>query len=176
MGRYLIVANQTLGGAKLDRAVRDHIERGQTQFYIVVPTTLPEHEAATWSGGFALGRSGSYPYVVGPDEGMPPDQAAREMEEQARRREALLEEARRRAEDRLRKMVDKIRSAGGEAQGEVGDSDPVAAVEHVLMNMPFAGIIVSTLPAGISRWLKLDLSSRISRMTDAPVTTVEAEA
>lgn len=176
MGRYLIVANQTLGGAKLDRAVRDHIERGETQFYIVVPMTLPEHEAPAWSGGFALGRSGSYPYVVGPDEGMPPEQAAREMEEHARRREALLDEARRRAEDRLGQMIDKIRAAGGEAQGEVGDSDPAAAVETILEDRSFDGIIVSTLPAGISRWLKMDLSSRVSRMTDAPVTTIEAEA
>ena len=36
-------------------------------------------------------------------------------------------------------------------------------------------VIVSTLPAGVSRWLKMDLPSRIDRMTDAPVTTIEAE-
>jgi hypothetical protein len=176
MGRYLIVANQTLGGAQLDRAARDHIERGETQFYVVVPMTLPEHEAPAWSGGFALGRSLSHPYVVGPDEGVPPEQAAREAEEYARRQEALLDEARRRAEDRLGQMIDKVRSAGGEAEGEVGDSDPAAAVEHVLKDRSFDGVIISTLPAGISRWLKMDLSSRVSRMTDAPVTTVEAEA
>lgn len=176
MGRHLIVANQTLGGAELDRAVRDHVERGETQFYIVVPMTLPEHEAPAWSGGFALGRSVSHPYVVGSDEGVPPEQAAREMEEYARRREALLDEARRRAEDRLGQMINKIRSAGGEAEGEIGDTDPEAAIEHVLKDRSFDGIIVSTLPAGISRWLKMDLSSRVSRMTDAPVTTVEAEA
>jgi hypothetical protein len=176
MGQYLIVANQTLGGAKLDRAIRDHIERGETQFYIVVPMTPPEHEAVAWSGGFALGRSMSHPYVVAPNEGVPPEQAAREMEAAARRREAQLDEARGRAEDRLGQMIDKIRSAGGEAEGEVGDADPAAAVQHVLDDRSFDGIIVSTLPAGISRWLKMDLSSRVSRMTDARVTTIEAEA
>lgn len=176
MGRYLIVANQTLGGAELDRAIRDHIERGEKQFYIVVPMTPPEHEAVTWTGGFALGRTGSYPYVVGPDEGVPAEQAAREMEEFARRREAQLDEARRRADDRLGQMIDKIRTAGGDAEGEVGDADPVTAVQHALKARSFDGVIVSTLPAGISRWLKMDLSSRISRMTDAPVTTIEAEA
>jgi hypothetical protein len=176
MGQYLIVANQTLGGAKLDRAIREHIERGETRFYIVVPMTPPEHEAPSWSGGFALGRSMSHPYVVAPNEGVSPEQAAREMEEAARRREARLDEARRRADDRLGQMIDKIRSAGGEAEGEVGDTDPAAAVERVLNDRSFDGIIVSTLPAGISRWLKMDLSSRVARMTDAPVTTVEAEA
>jgi len=176
MGHYLIVANQTLGGAELDRAVRDHIERGETQFYIVVPMTRPEHEAPAWSGGFALGGGGPYPYVVGRTEGVPAEQAAREMEESARRREARLDEARRRAHDRLGQMINQIRSAGGEAEGEVGDADPAAAVEHVLKDRSFDGIIVSTLPAGISRWLRMDLSSRISRMTDAPVTTIEAEA
>lgn len=176
MGQYLIVANQTLGGAELDRAVRDHIERGQTQFYIVVPMTPPEHEAPAWSGGFALAGSVAHPYMVGPGEVVPAEQAAREMEESARRREAQLDEARRRADDRLGQMINKIRSAGGRAEGEVGDADPAAAVEHVLKDRSFEGIIVSTLPAGISRWLKMDLSSRVARMTDAPVTTIEAEA
>lgn len=50
-------------------------------------------------------------------------------------------------------MLASITSLGGRADGEV---------------------IVSTLPAGISRWLKLDLASRIARMSDVPVTTVEA--
>jgi hypothetical protein len=138
--------------------------------------TLPEHEAPAWTGGFDLGPSAAHPYVGGLDAGVPPEPAAREMEEYERRQEALLDEARRRAEDRLGQMIDKIRSAGGEAEGEVGASDPMEAVEAVLKGRSFDGIIVSTLPAGISRWLKMDLSSRVSRMTDAPVTTVEAEA
>jgi hypothetical protein len=175
MGEILIVANQTLGGTALDRAVQDHMERGQARFYIVVPMTLPEHEEPAWSGGFALGRTVSHPYVVGPNEGVPPEQVARETEEHARRLEARLEEARRRAEDRLAQMIGKIHSAGGEAHGEVGDADPAAAVQHVLKDRSFDAVIVSTLSAAISRWLRMDLSSRVSRMTDAPVTTVEAE-
>lgn len=175
MGEVLIVANQTLGGAALDRLVREHIERGQARFYIVVPMTLPEHEEPAWRGGFALGRTVSHPYVVGPNEGVPSEQVARELEAHARWLEARLDEARRRAQDRLTQMIGKIRSAGGEAGGEVGAADPAVAVQHVLKARSVDGIIVSTLPAGISRWLKMDLSSRISRMTDAPVTTIEAE-
>jgi len=45
-----------LGEAEVDRAVRDEIDRGESQFYIVVPMTLPEHEArlvpeaSPWAG------------------------------------------------------------------------------------------------------------------------------
>jgi hypothetical protein len=38
----------------------------------------------------------------------------------------------------------------------------------------FDEIIISTLPATLSRWLKLDAPSRIARMTQVPVTHVEA--
>lgn len=174
MGQILVVANQTLGGAQLDHAVRERIERGTTRFFVLVPMTPAAHEAATWSGGFAVGRSLSHPYVVGPFEGLPPEQAARQVEEQARRREAGLDDARQRARERLRKMIDAIVTAGGQAEGDVGDTDPVVAVEAVVQDRKFDEIIVSTLPAGISRWLRMDLSSRLARMTDAPVTTVEA--
>jgi hypothetical protein len=176
MGRSLVVANQTVGGAELDRAVRERIERGETGFYVVVPMTLPEHEASAWTGGFDPGPSVAQPWAGSIDEGMAPEQAAREMEENARRREAVLDDARRRAEHRLEQMIDKIQSAGGEAEGSVGDPDPATAVEDVLQDLSFDEVIISTLPAGISRWLKMDLSSRVSRMTKAPVTTVEAEA
>lgn len=41
--------------------------------------------------------------------------------------------------------------------------------------MVFNEVIISTLPVGISRWLKLDLPSRTQRMVECPVTTVEAD-
>ncbi len=175
MGQILIVANQTLGGAELDHAVRERIKRGAGRFFILVPMTLPPNEASTWSGGFAVGRTLSHPYVVGPYEGLTPEQAAREVEEQARRREAMLDDARERGRERLHKMIGAIVAAGGEADGNVGDPDPVAAVESILEDRSFDEVIVSTLPAGMSRWLRMDLSSRIARMTDAPVTTVAAK-
>jgi hypothetical protein len=162
MGRCLIVANQTLGGAKLDRAIRDRIERGEAQFFIVVPMTAPRHESA-WTGGFTV------------YEGMAPMQAEQVLQEDARRRAVLAAEACRRADDRLAQMLEAIRSAGGEAEGEVHDADPAVAAKHVLQDQSFDEVLVSTLPPGISRWIKMDLPSRIARLTDAPVTTVEAE-
>jgi hypothetical protein len=162
MSRYLIVANQTLGGDKLDQAIRDRIEGGQSQFYVVVPMTLPEHETKVWTGGFLVGDVRS-------------DTVQSAVEEEARHRESLIEQAVTRAETRLGQMIDKIQSAGGEATGQVGASDPADAVEEVLKDQSFDEIIVSTLPAGISRWLKMDLPSRVERLTETPVITLEAE-
>ncbi len=178
MGRILIVANQTLGGPELHRAIRERIARGTAGFYVLVPLTLPHDEAREWRRGFevdtreGITRLGG---VVLSDEDASSDRAAREMEEHARRHEALLDEARARAGRRLEQMVDQIQSAGGEAEGEVGDPDPLVAVRHLLEEQSFEEIIISTLPTGISRWLRMDVASRLSRTTDAPVTTLEAE-
>lgn len=169
MSRYLIVANQTLGGDELDRTVRDRIGRGDSQFHIVVPMTAPKHETGDWTRGFSTGE-----VATGPGFSHMPEEARQVMEDE-RRHEALLAEARRRAERRLDQMIEKIRSAGGQAEGAVGDADPATAVKDALQDQSFDEVIVSTLPTKLSRWLKMDLPSRIARMTDAPVTTIEAE-
>lgn len=58
----------------------------------------------------------------------------------------------------------------------VGDPDPVVAVNNELASYPdFESIIVSTFPPGISRWLRLDLPSRLEKMTGLPVTHVIVE-
>jgi hypothetical protein len=167
MRRCLIIANQTLGGEELVRAIRDCTRRDISQFYVAVPVVSVEHESAAWTGGFIVGEGGWSPEVA--------RQVQEAMEENERRREAAQEEARRRAQERLDQMIDMIQSLGGEAGGEVGVADPVQATKEVLEHQSFDEIIVSTLPSGLSRWLKMDLPSRVARMTDAPVTTVEAE-
>jgi hypothetical protein len=44
------------------------------------------------------------------------------------------------------------------------DPDPMAAIEDELHDgHVFAGIVVSTLPAGMSRWLRMDVISRVRR-------------
>jgi cell pole-organizing protein PopZ len=163
MGQYLIVANQTLGGERLDQAVRERIDRGASEFYVLVPMTEPEHESKSWTGGF-----------FAPDD-VRADAAQAAVEEEARLRESLVDQAVNVAEDRLRQMIKKVQAAGGQVEGSVGAFDPADAVEEVLNDRSFDEIIISTLPAGISRWLKLDLPSRVERMTEIPVTTIEAE-
>jgi hypothetical protein len=77
-------------------------------------------------------------------------------------------EAQRVLDDALPKLS---QAAGGEVQGIVGDPDPVAAVHDAINLRGFDEIIVSTLPTRVSRWLKLDLPSKVSGM-GLPVTTV----
>jgi hypothetical protein len=44
------------------------------------------------------------------------------------------------------------------------DQDPMAAIEDELhAGARFAAIVVSTLPAGVSRWLRMDVISRVRR-------------
>jgi hypothetical protein len=62
-------------------------------------------------------------------------------------------------------------AAGTSVDGIVGDSDPVAAVHDAINLQGFDENIISTLSARLSRWLKLDLPSKVSGM-GLPVTTV----
>lgn len=62
-------------------------------------------------------------------------------------------------------------AAGGAVDGIVGDPDPVAAVHDAINLRGFDEIIISTLPTHVSRWLKLDLPSKVAGM-GLPVTTV----
>ena len=64
-------------------------------------------------------------------------------------------------------------AAGGHVEGIIGDSDPFAAVEQAVERGRFEEII-STLPAGVSRWLHLDLPHRVEAL-GLPVTVVAAE-
>ncbi|MFP5319850.1 MAG: hypothetical protein ACLGI2_16350 [Acidimicrobiia bacterium] len=52
MRRYLVVANQTLGGQPLVDKVRALMAEGPCQFHLVVPATHP-HEHLTWTEGGA---------------------------------------------------------------------------------------------------------------------------
>lgn len=66
-----------------------------------------------------------------------------------------------------------------EVTGEMGTSRVVDAVGDVIRHHgrdTFDEIILSTLPAGPSRWIAMDLPSRIARVHDIPLTHVEAPA
>lgn len=62
-------------------------------------------------------------------------------------------------------------AAGAPVEGIVGAPDPVAAVHDAINLYGFDEVIISTLPTRLSRWLKLDLPSKVSG-TGLPVTTV----
>lgn len=65
--------------------------------------------------------------------------------------------------------------AGSEVTGSVGDAEPLSAIQDAVNLGDYDEIIISTLPLGISRWLKLDLVSK-ARGLGLPVTHVEASS
>ena len=81
------------------------------------------------------------------------------------------------ARGRLDAFLVALWSQGVEADGEIGDPDPIQAVRDVLRGRAVDEVILSTLPAGASRWLQRDVPSRLAREIELPLTVVtQAEA
>ena len=80
------------------------------------------------------------------------------------------EEARRVLADALPKLS---AVAGHEVTGDLGDPEPLAAIQDAINLGDYDEMIISTLPLGVSRWLKLDLISK-ARGLGLPVTHVLA--
>jgi hypothetical protein len=64
-------------------------------------------------------------------------------------------------------------AARAHVKGLIGDTDPLVAVRETLEREPFDEVIVSTLPARVSHWLRRDLPSRLEQL-GVPVTVVTA--
>lgn len=79
------------------------------------------------------------------------------------------------AQERLERALARGHEAGLEITGWLADSDPIVAVTEAFDPRSFDEILVSTLPAGTSRWLRVDLPHRVSRLTGVPVTHVVCE-
>jgi GABA permease len=79
------------------------------------------------------------------------------------------------ARDRLRSALERLRAAGIEAHGSVtDDGDPLHAVLDVYDPTRHDEIVVSTLPAHLSRWLGCDVPQRVEKATGALVRVVES--
>lgn len=129
--RYLVVANQTLGGRHLIETVIDHVREGAS-----VHVTVPAAE-------------------LEPDDlrGLDAQQVA---------------------QHRLTRKLERLAEAGVAATGNVGPADPVEAIREQLAAGHFSGIIISTLPRPLSRWLHMDLPHRVVREFDVPVEWLES--
>ncbi|MCZ4493450.1 MAG: hypothetical protein JWP53_2381, partial [Conexibacter sp.] len=64
-------------------------------------------------------------------------------------------------------------AAGAPVEGIVGDPEPLNAVQDAVNLRGFDEIIISTLPARVSRWLRLDLPHKVGGL-GLPVTTITA--
>ena len=85
-------------------------------------------------------------------------------------------EARQLAALRAREASVALRTAGVEVvAARVGSHSPLEAVADELSMQPeYAGIVVSTFPPGLSRWLRVDLPNQLRRRYRLPVEHVVA--
>ena len=77
------------------------------------------------------------------------------------------------ARSRKAQIVDRITAKGHIAAGIVGDPDPYTAVMNALEFFRVDDIVISTLPATRSGWLRADLIRRVGSVTSKPVIHVE---
>jgi hypothetical protein len=64
-------------------------------------------------------------------------------------------------------------AAGGAVKGEIGDPNPMNAIQDAINLEGYDEVIISTLSPKMSKWLKLDLPSKVKGL-GLPVTTVTA--
>ena len=79
------------------------------------------------------------------------------------------------AHEALTAACARLREEGLEAEGSVGDADPIVAVSEAWDPKRYDEIVVSTLPMRFSKWLHAGLPERIGKLTGAPVTHVISE-
>jgi hypothetical protein len=77
--------------------------------------------------------------------------------------------------ERLDEALEGMRGAGLEAEGAIGDADPMEAVAECFDPARHDEAIVCTLPGRSSKWLQYDFPHRVARFTGVPVTHVVAD-
>jgi hypothetical protein len=125
--KVLVLANETIGGAKLLDAILARSGEG-VSFHVVVPQTRPRH--------------GNVIY----------DEAVRDS-----------------AQVRVDLARAWMRDHGIKSSGEVGDADPFLAALDSIAAEGIDEVIISTLPAATSGWLRRDLPERLRQETRLPV-------
>jgi GABA permease len=76
------------------------------------------------------------------------------------------------AQERLDASLAQLRRDGVHAEGEVGDGDPLQAIEDALRTFGADEIVISTHPAGRSNWLEHNVVDDARKRFDVPITHV----
>ena len=144
MAQVLVVANQTVGGDALLDFVKARMAEGSDEFTLLVPATPRAHRSP----------EAPVPGINAPTDTEDDDYA----------------EARKRLETGL----DSLHTLGVTVKGSVGPGDAMTAISEVLARRQYDEIVLSTLPSGVSRWLRQDLPHRVERKFHLPVSVVTA--
>jgi nucleotide-binding universal stress UspA family protein len=80
--------------------------------------------------------------------------------------------AREEAHERLEASLARLRESGVEAEGEIGDGDPLQAMEDALRTFGADEIIISTHPEGRSNWLERGVVTGARERFAIPITHV----
>lgn len=80
--------------------------------------------------------------------------------------------ARAAAQERLDASLARLRQDGVQARGEVGDGDPLQAMEDALRTFGADEIVISTHPEGRSNWLERNVVGDARDRFDVPITHV----
>ena len=79
------------------------------------------------------------------------------------------DDARRVAEERLRRSLDRLDEAEIRAEGVVGDADPLQAIDDALRGFRADEIVIATHPEGRSNWLARGFVERARRRYSQPI-------
>lgn len=177
MGRYLVIANETVGGDELVEEVRRRVQREQSSFHVVVPALTSDEvpadgmDVAVAGGGttstasYADPKTGRDAESPSGTTGTPGGGVASGGERDPADDTRML----------LLQVMDRLQRVAEDVSGDVGASDPEQAATDALAGAAYDGLILATPPPGASKVVGRDLSHRIEKAVDIPVTTVHAE-
>ncbi len=80
--------------------------------------------------------------------------------------------ARAAAQERLAETIERLASVGIDARGEVGDGDPLVAIDDAVRTFGPDEIVISTHPPGKSNWLERGVVDAVRSRYDVEVTHV----
>jgi hypothetical protein len=80
--------------------------------------------------------------------------------------------ARAQAQERLERSLERLEQLGIQARGEIGDGDPVQAIEDALRTFGADEVIISTHPEGRSHWLERGVVRNARDRFAVPITHV----
>ena len=148
MSRILVIANQTLRSWELRSVIAERISSGGREFVVAVPMTGVADLVCVDQYGIPV-PCGEIDAPMGADDAWS------------------------KAEGGIESLLETIRSLGATASAAAGDPDPWVTFK-ALESTGFDEVIVSTLPASLSRWLRMDVVSRIRRVFAGPVREIAA--